>query len=177
MWHAKPFPKSHSLPKLWAWRAPQRCAEALAALPFRVWPNWSKPRAAALNQSHPAPLLTPDTTAARAETLAPCLEYLADPVNHTAPEQAGPVAELRVCVEARATLLGVLARNPPASLPAKAAGYRYIVEFGAACRLEHLPWEGGARAPLSTTRVVCARIQNPVRAGQGHATGENPKIP
>ena len=81
------------------------------------------------------------------------MEYLANPVNHTDPEQAGPIAELRVCVEARATLLGVLGRNAPASLPAKAAGYRYLARFGAACRLEHLPWEGGARSfalPLCT---------------------------
>ena len=85
----------------------------------------------------------------RAETLAPCLDYLANPVNHTHPEQAGPIGELRACIGARAVLLGVLARNAPASLPAKAAGYRYLAQFGPACRLEHLPWEGGARSLLA----------------------------
>ena len=38
-------------------------------------------------------------------------------------------------------LLSVLSRNRPASLPAKAAGYAYIAQFAAICRMQHLPPE------------------------------------
>ena len=74
----------------------------------------------------------------RAEVLAPCLDYLHSPVNHTWGADEGPLAELRVCVEARVVVLSVLSRNAPASLPAKAAAYAYIAQYGPTCRRQHL---------------------------------------
>ncbi len=82
-----------------------------------------------------------------AETMQPCLEYLADPVNHTDPAVADGLAALRVCLEARMVLMSVLSRNDPTSLPAKTAGYSYIAKFGAVCRHQHLPPEHGAAIP------------------------------
>ena len=43
-------------------------------------------------------------------------------------------------------LMSVLSRNHPASMPAKQAGYAYIAQFGAICRMQHLPPEHGERS-------------------------------
>ncbi|CAL8469470.1 g9011 [Coccomyxa elongata] len=74
-------------------------------------------------------------------TMQPCMDYLDNPVNHTEAAVADGLAELRVCLEARAVLMSVLSRNNLTSLPAKAATYSYISQFGAACRYQHLPPE------------------------------------
>ncbi len=44
-------------------------------------------------------------------------------------------------------LLSVLSRNAPTSLPAKAAGYAYVAQFAAICRMQHLPPEHGEHRP------------------------------
>lgn len=80
--------------------------------------------------------------------MQPCLEYLANPVDHTELETQDALAALRVCIEARMVLMSVLSRNDPASLPAKTAGYAYISKFGPTCRYQHLPPEYGAPVNL-----------------------------
>ena len=59
-------------------------------------------------------------------------------------------------------LLSVLSRNHPVSLPAKAAGYAYIAQFAAICRVQHLPPEHSEKLCISTrsqwsgsSRPVC----------------------
>jgi hypothetical protein len=47
-------------------------------------------------------------------------------------------------------LLSVLSRNRPASLPAKAAGYAYVAQFAAICRMQHLPPEHSKKLRIST---------------------------
>lgn len=88
-------------------------------------------------------LLAAEKSCICAGTMNPCLEYLADPVNHTEAEAAEPLAVLRVCVEARMTLLEALSRHGPASRVGRAAAYGYLARFGDACRLQHLPPEHG----------------------------------
>ena len=53
---------------------------------------------------------------------------------------------VQLCVEARIVLMSVLSRNHPASMPAKQAGYAYIAQFGAICRMQHLPPEHGEQS-------------------------------
>ena len=53
---------------------------------------------------------------------------------------------MQLCVEARQVLLSVLSRNAPTSLPGKAAGYAYVAQFAAICRMQHLPPEHGEQA-------------------------------
>lgn len=84
----------------------------------------------------------------RAVTMQPCMEYLDNPVNHTEAAVADGLAELRVCLEARAVLMSVLSRNNLTSLPAKAATYSYISHFGGACRYQHLPPEHSAHCSM-----------------------------
>lgn len=59
-------------------------------------------------------------------------------------------AAVQLCVEARQVLLLVLSRNVPTSLPAKAAGYAYVAQFAAICRMQHLPPEHGEQSQAST---------------------------
>ncbi|BDA47605.1 probable protein O-mannosyl-transferase TMTC4 [Coccomyxa sp. Obi] len=118
-------------------------------------------------------LLDPEASAPAWEdiqaTMQPCLDYLADPVNHTEPEAAEPLAALRGCIEARMTLLDALARNGPASLAGRAAAYGYIARFGNACRLQHLPPEH-VRAEVRKARVEGLPLpqEPPPGAAPGH---------
>lgn len=66
-------------------------------------------------------------------------------------------------------LLSVLSRNRPTSLPAKAAGYAYIAQFAAICRMQHLPPEHSKRLCISTcskwpesSRLVCHVMPLPI---------------
>ncbi len=52
-------------------------------------------------------------------------------------------------------LLSVLSRNAPTSLPAKAAGYAYVAQFAAICRMQHLPPEHGKQLQSSTSNRSC----------------------
>ncbi len=87
--------------------------------------------------------------------MQPCLEYLANPVNHTEPEVQDGLEALRVCIEARMVLMSVLSRNDPASLPAKAAGYAYISKFGSTCQHQHLLPEYGAPVNMLVLQGIC----------------------
>ena len=51
-------------------------------------------------------------------------------------------------------LMSVLSRNHPASMPAKQAGYAYIAQFGAICRMQHLPPEHGEQSHLVFSPLI-----------------------
>ncbi|CAL8471954.1 g11496 [Coccomyxa elongata] len=103
------------------------------------------------------------------ETMQLCLDYLADPVNHTEPEAAEPLAVLRVCVEARMALLQALSHHGRASRVGRAAAYGYLARFGDACRLQHLPPEH-VRAAVRKARAEGTPLapQPPPGAAPGH---------
>ena len=104
-----------------------------------------------------------------AATMQPCLSYLAEPVNHSEPEAAEPLAALRVCVEARMALLEALSRTGPASRAARAAAYGYLARFGDACRLQHLPPEHGTE--LAPSIINPGTKQNISHLAPEHGTG------
>ena len=61
---------------------------------------------------------------------------------------------MQLCVEARQVLLSVLSRNSPTSLPGKAAGYAYVAQFAAICRMQHLPPEHGEQTRDGTAALL-----------------------
>ena len=63
-------------------------------------------------------------------------------------------AAAQLCVEARQVLLTVLSRNAATSLPAKAAGYAYVAQFAAICRMQHLPPEHGEQRQASSVPLL-----------------------
>lgn len=75
---------------------------------------------------------------------------LQDLFHHLHAMQLSCMTPVQLCVEARMVLLSVLSRNRPASLPAKAAGYAYVAQFAAICRMQHLPPEHSENLCIST---------------------------
>jgi hypothetical protein len=81
----------------------------------------------------------------RAATVQPCLDYLANPVNHSEPEAQPGIARLKACVEEHIVLLSTLSSREPTSVQVKVVAYQYITNMAATCRYQQLPPERGVQ--------------------------------